>query len=90
MFMSDSRLPEPSNEFLSSRPQGFSKNLTILIKNYKGRLQLAHTLGALAAVKQDIERSNVQQNFSAKEELRAIANARAKEIGFKEPREWWT
>ena len=88
--MSDSRLPEPSNEFLSSRPQAYSKNMQILVKNYKGRLQLAHTLGALTAVKQDIGRSNVQQNFSAKEELRTIANARAKEIGFKEPREWWS
>ena len=87
--MSDSLLPEPSNEFLSSRPQAYSKNVLILVKNYKGRLQLAHTLSALAAVKQDIERSNIQQNFSAKEELRVIANTKAKELGHKDSREWW-
>ena len=87
--MSDSKLPEPSNEFLSSRPQNFSKNLVVLMKNYTGRLQLARTLSALIAVRHDIERSNMQQNFSAKEQLRAVANGRARELGFKEGRDWW-
>lgn len=87
--MSDSKLPEPSNEFLSSRPQNLPAGLAAIIKNFKGRLQLARTLSALLAVRHDVERSNVQQNFSAKEELRALANAKAHELGFKEKRDWW-
>ncbi len=88
--MSDSKLPEPSNEFLSSRPQNLPKNMVMLIKNFEGRLRLARTLGALQTVKRDIEHSAVQQNFPSKEQLRAVANGRARELGHKEGRDWWS
>lgn len=87
--MSDSKLPEPSNEFLSSRPQNLPPALLAIFKNFKGRIQLARTLSALLAVRHDIERSNLQQNFPAKEELRTLANTKAKELGFKEKHDWW-
>ena len=89
--MSDSRLPEPSNEFLSdSRRAAYPKTLGIHVKNFKERLNHAGTLHALGVVKQDVMRSDVQSNFQAVEELRGVANARAKELGFKGSPEWWS
>lgn len=87
--MSDSRLPEPSNEFLSSaRHTNYSKVQEIHLKSFKTRLQSARTIGALEVVKRDIAQSDMQSNAQAVEELKAIANQRAVELGFKG--EWWS
>ena len=88
--MVDRSMPEPSNEYLSSRPQPLPHALAAMVKNFRGRLQLSRTLIALTTVRRDIERSNVQQNFQAKEELRNLANAKARELKFKEKRDWWS
>ena len=90
--MVDRSLPEPSDEFLSMRQEKYPKALEIIMKNFKGRLRLARTLGALQTVRRDIEQSGAQQNFSAKEALRVVANERARELGFKgkgEGGNWW-
>lgn len=85
-------MPESSDEFLSSRPQNFSKSLQAQLKNFTQRLQMARTLIALTVVRRDIEQSSVQQNASAKEQLRAFANTRARELGYKGTgggSNWW-
>ena len=90
--MSDSRLPEPSNEFLSSARKGvYTKAQEIHIKSFKTRIQTARTMGALEVVKRDIMQSDLQSNFSAIGELKATANQRAVDNGFKDPRGgyWW-
>ena len=90
--MSDPQLPEPSNEFLSStRHTNYSKTQEIHLKSFKTRLQAARTFGALEVVKRDIAQSDMQANFQAVEELKALANQRAVELGFKGPggRLWW-
>jgi hypothetical protein len=87
--MTDSKLPEPSDEFLGSvRRAAYSKPQEIHIKNFKTRLQSARTLGALEVVKRDITQSDLQSNFQALEELKGIANQRAAEVGFKAGT-WW-
>ena len=89
--MSDPQLPEPSNEFLSStRHTNYSKTQEIHLKSFKTRLQAARTFGALEVVKRDIAQSDMQANAQALEELKAIANQRATELGFKSARGlWW-
>ena len=89
--MSDPQLPEPSNEFLSSaRHTNYSKTQAIHLKSFKTRLQAARTFGALEVVKRDIAQSDMQANAQALEELKAIANQRATELGFKSARGlWW-
>ncbi|MEK7133994.1 MAG: hypothetical protein AAB804_02900 [Patescibacteria group bacterium] len=90
--MPDPRLPEPSNEFLSSARKGtYSKVQEIHIKNFKTRFQAARTLGALEVVRRDIMQSDLQSNVSAVGELKAVANQRAIDIGFKssEGDSWW-
>ncbi len=89
--MADKKLPEPSNEFLSSAPRTYSRVTTVHVKNFTSRLKLARTLNALDSLKRDILRSDLMTNFEAKEELRAIANTRAIELKFKSERgdSWW-
>ena len=90
--MVDRSMPEPSDEFLASAVHNnYSKSVQSHIKDFTGKLKLAHTLHALDALKRDILRSDLMTNFQAKEELRAIANNRALEVGFKPKKgeAWW-
>lgn len=90
--MTDSKLPEPSDEFLGSvRHAAYSKPQEAHIKNFKTRLQSARTVGALEVVKRDVMQSDMQSNVQALEELKTVANQRAVEIGFKSAggRSWW-
>lgn len=89
--MVDHTMPEPSNEFLSSAPHTYSRAIATHIKDFTNKLKLARTLNALDSLKRDILRSDLMTNFQAKEELRAIANTRAHELGFKSEHggSWW-
>lgn len=89
--MADYKLPEASDEFLGSvSRKNYPKTIAIHVKNLTGRINLARTLQALEALKRDVVRSDLVANFEAKEELRALANRRAAEIGFKGRGLWWS
>ena len=90
--MVDYKLPKPENEFVSSAKHVYPKIIAVHVKDFTNKLKLAHTLQALESLKRDILRSDLTANFQAKEELRGVANMRAKELGFKAPSrgEWWT
>ena len=84
---------EEDAEFTSHRPVQLSKSVTIQLKMLIDRLQGAHTLQALLAVRHDIEHSAVAQNPTAKEQLRTLANQRAANAGYKPQHEgerWWS
>lgn len=89
--MGDYKLPEPENEFISGAKHTYPRSIAAHIKDFTGKLRLAHTMNALDSLKRDILRSDLMTNFQAKEELRAIANTRAKELGFKPQgvNSWW-
>lgn len=83
---------DEDGEFVSHRKVQFSRQIEILMKSFTGRIQGAHTLGALLTIRHDIERSPIKPNLPAKEEMRRLANRHAIEIGFKPAREgekWW-
>ena len=89
--MPDYKLPEPEDEFISGTKPNYPRNIAAHIKDFTGKLRLAHTLHALESLKRDILHSDLSSNFPAKEELRAIANTRAKELKFKPQHgeDWW-
>ena len=89
--MADYKLPEPEDEFISGTKPNYPRNIAAHIKDFTGKIKLAGTMQRLESLKRDILRSDLAANFPAKEELRAIANARAIELKFKTPsgRSWW-
>ncbi|MBI5456812.1 hypothetical protein HY969_03645 [Candidatus Kaiserbacteria bacterium] len=86
--MADYKLPEPEDEFVSGTKPNYSKTVAAHVKDFTGKIRLANTIQRLDALKRDIIRSDLANNFPAKEELRRAANARAKELGFKGGT-WW-
>jgi hypothetical protein len=90
--MGDTRMPDPSDEWLGgARTAAYPKALAVQIKNFSMRLRHAGTLLALEHVKRDILRSMVVGNMRAMQELRGVANVRAVELKFRDPkgRQWW-
>lgn len=89
--MADYKLPVPEDEFISGTKPSYPRNIAAHIKDFTGKIKLAATLQRLETLKRDIVRSDLAGNFPAKEELRAIANTRAKELGFKDQggNIWW-
>jgi hypothetical protein len=88
--MTDYKLPEPEDEFISGTKAHYSRMVAAHVKDFSDKLRRARTLQALESLKRDITRSDLSTNFQAKEELRALANTRAKEMGFKSHEEWWS
>lgn len=90
--MADYKLPEPENEFVSGVKPTYSRSVAAHLKDFSNKVKLAHTLGALESLKRDIVRSDLTAHFQAREELRGLANVRAKELGFtsKGGDEWWS
>jgi len=76
------------NEWESNQTVKFARHIEVQMKAYSGRIQLAHTLQALLAVKRDIEQGSLANNAQAKDQLKRAANQKAREIGFKEG-QWW-
>lgn len=89
--MADYKLPEPEDEFISGTKPHYPRNIAAHIKDFTGKIKLANTIQRLEALKRDIVRSDLVANFQAKEELRAIANTRARELSFKPQHgeNWW-
>ena len=90
--MSDTKMPEPSNEWgFEERHKPYPKLLAIQMNNFSMRLKHAGTLIALEVIKRDILRSALVSNARAIQELRDIANMSASELHFKDPkgRQWW-
>ena len=90
--MSDTQMPEPSNEWLSAEGhQPYPKIMAILVRNFSMRLKHAATLGALDNIRRDVLRSPLIANVQAIQEVRGIANERAIELKYKDPKgkEWW-
>ena len=80
------------SEYESNLPLKLSWMDATHMKNFMGRIGLAHTLQALEAIKRDIQRASIQQNMQAKEQLRQAVNKKANELGFKAQHgsaPWW-
>lgn len=89
--MADRNMPDydsEPNEWESARSVKFPRHIQVQIKNFTNRIQLAHTLQALVAVKNDIERGSLVNDAAAKSQLKHLANQKAREIGFKNG-QWW-
>lgn len=92
--MSDTQMPDYANEpneWESNQTVKFARHIEVQVKSYTNRIQLAHTLQALAAVKNDIERGALAANAQAKNVLKNLSNGRARELGFKPQGgvHWW-
>lgn len=89
--MADYKLPEPEDEFISGTKPIYPRNIAAHIKDLANKLGLAGTIQRLESLKRDILRSDLAAHFQAKEELRAAANTRARELGFKDKdgKMWW-
>lgn len=90
--MSDTRMPEPSNEWLfPERREPYPRIIAVQMNNFSMRLKHAGTLIALEVIKRDILRSALVSNARAVQELRDVANTSASELHFKDPkgRQWW-
>lgn len=90
--MVDKTMPEPENEFISGTRQAYPKGIAAHVKDFANKIRLVHTLQGLESLKRDITRSDIAAHAQAKEELRAGANTRAQELGFKPMHRgdlWW-
>jgi len=77
------------NEWESNRPAKLPRHISVQLKQYTTRIQGAHTVGALKAIRSDIEQGSLANNAEAKAELKRTMNQRARELGFQEG-PWWS
>ncbi|MBI4093638.1 hypothetical protein HY417_01630 [Candidatus Kaiserbacteria bacterium] len=90
--MADTKMPEPSNEWtFPERRKPYTRIIVVQMKNFSMRLKHAGTMRQLEVIKRDILRSALVANMQAIQELRTIANVRAVELKYKNPKggEWW-
>ncbi|MEY4747658.1 MAG: hypothetical protein RLZZ416_707 [Candidatus Parcubacteria bacterium] len=76
------------NEWESNRTVTFKRHIEVQIKAFKQRIQMARTVGALQAIRHDIEQGSLANNQQAKDVLKRFVNQHARELGWKEG-QWW-
>ena len=89
--MTDRSMPDydnEPNEWESNKTVKFARHIEVQMKSFRQRIQMAHTLQALATIKHDVEQGALANNAPAKEELKRTMNSHAREIGFKDGG-WW-
>ena len=89
--MTDRSMPDyenEPNEWESNQTVKFARHIEVQMKSFKQRIQMAHTLQALATIRRDIEQGALANNAQAKEQLKRTMNQHAREIGYKEG-QWW-
>ena len=79
------------SEYESNLPLKLSRIDDTRLKLFLSKINLAHTLQALDAVKRDFLRSNLAQNLQVRERTRIVANKQSQQLGFKpkENESWW-
>lgn len=86
--MAHYEMAEPEDEQIFVGKKNYTASQQAHVADFSAKLRLARTLIALSSIRQDIQRSDLISNFGAIAELKAIANASAKELGHKGDA-WW-